>query len=152
VPVAGGDVVVFDRGYTNYEYFKGLCEEKAGFVTRLKSNEKYKRVKKNPVKTGSVVVSEYEIIIPSLSKDMLFRKIIVKDPETGKRITLLTNNLQWSPATIGAVADRTIFQGDKTEPEDKTVLWQFEECRNDTNLGSVNSVLVVLSIKKKVKE
>jgi hypothetical protein len=50
------------------------------------------------------------------------------------------------------VADRTIFQSDKTEPEDKTVFWQFEECGNDTNPGSVNSVLVVLSFKKKVKE
>jgi hypothetical protein len=57
-------------------------------VTRLKSNAKYKRVKKNPVKTGGVVVSEYEIIIPLLSKGMLLRKIIVKDSETGKSLTV----------------------------------------------------------------
>jgi putative transposase len=103
VPVARGDVVVFGRGYTDYEYFKALCRGKVWFVTRLKGNTKYKRVKKNPVKSGGVLVSDYEIIIPPLSKDIRLRKIIARGPETEKKITLLTNNLQRSPKTAGGI-------------------------------------------------
>jgi IS4 transposase len=96
-------VVVFDRGYTNYEYFTALCEEKAWFVTRLKSNAKYQRAKTNRVKAGGTVLSDYEIVIPPVSKDIRLRKIITRDAAAGKKITLLTNNLQWPPETIGAV-------------------------------------------------
>jgi hypothetical protein len=103
IPVNAGDVLVFDRGYVNYAYFAALCGLKAWFVTRLKKNAVFKRVKKNPVKPGGAVLSDYEIIIPSLSSELRFRKIIVRDPETKKKIVLLTNNLTWSSSTIGAV-------------------------------------------------
>jgi hypothetical protein len=103
VPVNAGDVLVFDRGYVNYAYFKALCDLKAWFVTRLKKNACFRRVKKNAVKPGGVVVSDYEIIIPSLSSELHFRKIIVRDPDTKKKIVLLTNNIVWAPSTIGAV-------------------------------------------------
>ena len=43
------------------------------------------------------------------------------------------------------VADRTVFQGDKTKPEDKTILRKLKECGNDTNLDSPHSLPVVLS-------
>jgi hypothetical protein len=43
------------------------------------------------------------------------------------------------------VADRTVFQGGKTKPEDKTVLRELKECGNDTNLDSPYSLFVVLS-------
>ena len=94
VPYNPGDVLVFDRGYTDYGFFKVLCETKVWFVTRLKNNAVYKRIKKNPVKKDGVVISDYEIIIPSLSDKIIFRKIIVRDPETKKKIVLLTNNLR----------------------------------------------------------
>ena len=103
VPYNTGDVLVFDRGYTDYGYFKTLCEENVWFVTRLKRNAVYRRVKKNPVKKGGVIISDYEIIIPSLSHERAFRKIIVQDPETRKKIVLLTNNLQWAATTIGSI-------------------------------------------------
>jgi hypothetical protein len=44
------------------------------------------------------------------------------------------------------VADRTVFQGDKTKPEDKTVLWELKKRCNDTNMDSAHSVSVVLSV------
>jgi putative transposase len=103
VPYKAGDVLVFDRGYTDYGYFRALCEEKVWFVTRLKRNAVYRRVKKNAVKGGGSIISDYEIIIPSLSNELIFRKIIVRDPETKKKVVLLTNNLNWSPATVASV-------------------------------------------------
>jgi len=103
IPYNPGDVLVFDRGFTDYVYFKSICVKKAFFVTRLKSNAVYKRIKKRKVKEGGNIISDYEIIIPSLSDELVFRKIIVRDPETKKKITLLTNNLQWSAVTVGSI-------------------------------------------------
>ena len=102
-PYKSGDVLVFDRGYTDYVYFSMLCAQKAWFVTRLKSNAVYKRVRRRPVTKGETILSDYEIIIPSLSDTITFRKIIVRDPETKKRITILTNNLHWSADTVASV-------------------------------------------------
>jgi len=103
VPYEAGDVLVFDRGYTDYKYFASICEKKAYFVTRLKKNAAYKRVKKHPVREGGNIISDYEIIIPSLSKEITLRKIIARDPKTKKRVVLLTNNLKWSAVTIAGV-------------------------------------------------
>jgi hypothetical protein len=103
VPYEPGDILVFDRGYVNYEYFEEICAERAWFVTRLKSNAVYKRVRKNPVPEGGNIISDYEIIIPRLSGEIKLRKIIIRDPDTGKKIVLLTNNLKWSGATVAGV-------------------------------------------------
>ena len=103
VPYNSGDVLVFDRGYTDYGYFKSICTKKAYFVTRLKKNAVYRRVQKRAVKKGGNIISDYEIIIPSLSKEIKLRKITARDPETKKKITILTNNLQWCAQTIASV-------------------------------------------------
>ena len=103
IPYKAGDVLVFDRGYADYEYFKALCNEKTWFVTRLKKNAVFRYGKKREVKEGGNIISDYEITIPSLSKEITLRKIIVRDPETKKKIVLLTNNLSWSSATVAAV-------------------------------------------------
>jgi len=103
VPYEAGDVLIFDRGYTDYGYFASICEKKAYFVTRLKKNAVYRRVKRNSIREGGNIISDYEIIIPSLSEEITLRKIIVRDPNTKKRVTLLTNNLKWSAATVAGV-------------------------------------------------
>jgi len=103
IPYQAGDVLVFDRGFVNYTYFETLCKEKVWFVTRLKSNAVFRRVQKYAVKEGGNIISDYDIQLPSLSKELTFRKIIVKDPDTKKKVTLLTNNLNWSSATIASV-------------------------------------------------
>jgi hypothetical protein len=43
------------------------------------------------------------------------------------------------------MADRVIFQSDKTELEDKTVLREFKKCGNDTTMDSAHSISIVLS-------
>ena len=103
VPYNPGDVLVFDRGYTDYAYFASICEGKAWFVTRLRSNAVYKSVGKREIKAGGNIISDFYITIPSLSNELVFRKILVRDPETKKKITLLTNNLEWSATTVASV-------------------------------------------------
>ena len=81
IPYETGDALVFDRGYTDYGYFASIREKKACFVTRLKKNTVYKPVKKNPAREGGDIISDYEIILPSLSKEIKPHKIIARDPE-----------------------------------------------------------------------
>jgi len=103
IPYESGDVLVFDRGYADYGYFKEICAKKAYFVTRLKKNAVYRRVGKREVKEGGNILSDYEIKIPSMSKEIILRKIIACDPKTKKRIVIITNNLKWSASTVAGV-------------------------------------------------
>jgi hypothetical protein len=52
----------------------------------------------------------------------------------------------------GAVADRVIFQRDKTELEDKEVLREFKECGNDPSMDSVDSIPFILCVEGENKE
>jgi hypothetical protein len=45
------------------------------------------------------------------------------------------------------VGDRIIFQGDKTESENKTVLWEFRERGADPNMDSIDSLSALLFVK-----
>lgn len=103
IPYQRGDALTFDRGFNNYQYYNKLCEDGVIFVTRLKTNAVYQEVKKRSVKEGGTIMSDDEIVIPKVSPDIRLRKIISIDPETQKEITLLTNQLKWSAATVGLV-------------------------------------------------
>jgi putative transposase len=93
------DVVVFDCGYTDYS----LTGQKVWFVTRLKKNTGFKRVKRNE-SLGKEWYQTMKSSFPAIYKEKHLRKIIVRDPaDTGKKITLLTNNLKWSASTVSAV-------------------------------------------------
>ena len=100
VPYNPGDVFVFDRGYVDYAYFESLCMEKVWFVTRLKKNAVFRYGEKRSVTEGRNVMSDYEITIPSLSQKIKLRKIIVRDPETNKKIVLLTHQITLSLTSI----------------------------------------------------
>jgi hypothetical protein len=65
----------------------------------LKKNARFKGVKKNGA-TGKDIVSGYEIIIPGCSDEKHLRKIIARDPDTGKKTPLLTNNIKWAVSTV----------------------------------------------------
>ena len=103
VPYSPGDVLVFDRGYTDYEFFSELCTSKAWFVTRLKKNAVYTRIRRREIIEGGNIISDFEIKIPSMSKETVLRKIIARDPDTMENIVIITNNLKWSATTIAAI-------------------------------------------------
>ena len=52
----------------------------------------------------------------------------------------------------GSVADRNIFQSDKTKLEDKAVLWELKERGNDAGMDSVDSVSFILPAESEVKD
>ena len=107
IPLEKGDVVVFDRGFTNFKWYASLCERNIYFVTRLKKNADYRIIKRRSPKQHKHISSDQIIELQGFySKQYCpyqLRRIRSRDPETGKWIVLLTNQQSWSATTIAKV-------------------------------------------------
>lgn len=102
-----GDVVVFDRGYNSFKWLQMLENTGVFFVTRLKSNADYSIVDRDDVSNQEFISSDQIIKMDGFYSKQNYpgnlRRIRSIDPETNKPIELLTNNFNWSPATIAAI-------------------------------------------------
>jgi hypothetical protein len=102
-----GDVITFDRGYTDFKLFAKYCTAGIYFVTRLKKNASYKVKGRRDVSAYDNISSDQTIIMDGFYTNkkcpLELRRIRSKDPETGKYIIILTNNFDWSPSTISRV-------------------------------------------------
>jgi hypothetical protein len=107
VPLEAGDVAVIDRGYTDFEWFGTLCERGTYFVTRLKKRAAYRVVERRDVSHLSNIrsdqVIEFKGFYSHQKLPYRLRRIHARDPKTGKRVVLLTNQMTWSAATVAAV-------------------------------------------------
>jgi Domain of unknown function (DUF4372)/Transposase DDE domain len=102
--IESGAFYLLDRGYLDFKRLFVTHQANAFFVTRAKSNTKFKRRYSNPVdKIATNIVCDQTGVLPLFyaSKDYpaLLRRVVVKD-ETGKRIVFLTNNLALEPTLI----------------------------------------------------
>jgi hypothetical protein len=106
IPLEAGDVIVFDRGYNDFAWFKTLVDKSVFFVTRLKQNARYKIIERHPP-THKDIYSDHIIEFTGFyaRKDCpcRLRRIRSKDQKTGKIIVILTNNLAWSAKTIAMI-------------------------------------------------
>jgi IS4 transposase len=99
-------VVVFDRGYSDYEWFAELGRRGVFFVTRLKRGAAYKVVASRLVPQRSRVVSDEVISFPGCaeaSPEYLFRRIVVEDPGRDEPLVFLTNHLGFGATTVAAI-------------------------------------------------
>ena len=107
IPLNKGDVLVFDRGFTNFKWYASLCERNIYFVTRLKKNADYRIVERRSTRQHKHISSDQTIQLQGFySKQKCphqLRRIRSRDPETGRWIVLLTNQFKWSAATIAKV-------------------------------------------------
>jgi hypothetical protein len=107
IPLEKGDVVVFDRGFTNFKWYASLCERNIYFVTRLKKNADYHIIERRSTRQHKHISSDQTIELQGFySKQHCpfpLRRIRSRDPQTGKWIVLLTNQFKWSAATIAKV-------------------------------------------------
>lgn len=97
-----GSIVVFDRGYNDYDWFAQLENKGIFFVTRLKSNADYTVVRRRPVNKGHGVTSD-QLIRLKKRPDLLLRRIGYKDPETNKHYIFLTNHFDLDAKTIADI-------------------------------------------------
>lgn len=106
-PMEKGDVYAFDRAFHDFAWLADLCRRGIIFVTRLKSNSAYRIVERHPERKNDLIKADQLIEFSGFySHENLpfrLRRVVARDPETGKKVALLTNQLTWAPSTIAAV-------------------------------------------------
>lgn len=103
---APGAILVFDRGYTDYEWFANLTQQAVYFVTRLKENADYGVLEKREVPQRRGVLRDEVIFLYKLAQagqDAYFRRIEFYDEERDRVLVFLTNHLELAAATVAAV-------------------------------------------------
>lgn len=107
IPLEKGDVAIFDKGYTDFSWYRVLDDKGVIFVTRMKQNAHYRAIERKDVSRLKNIFSDQIIRLEGYFSKQKFpgklRRIRSKDPETGNIITILTNNFTWSAATIARI-------------------------------------------------
>jgi hypothetical protein len=102
-----GTIVVFDRGYADYDWFATLDAQGVFFVTRLKENADYGVVERRPVPESSAVRRDEIIFLYKAARgghlDLFLRRIEVWDEEQKRILVFLTNHRGFAASTIAAV-------------------------------------------------
>lgn len=103
VPIPGS-YYIMDRAYLDFERLYNLHMEKAFFVTRAKTNFKFKRRYSNAVDKSTGVQCDQTIILtthyPAKKYPEALRRIRFYDIERQKRLVFLTNNFDLPAVTI----------------------------------------------------
>jgi hypothetical protein len=100
-----GAYYLLDRGYLDFARLFAIHQAQAFFVTRAKSNTKFKRRYSHPVDRINTNILCDQVGVLTVfysSKDYpaTLRRVVVRDEESGKRVTFLTNNFALKPELI----------------------------------------------------
>jgi len=101
-----GSIVVEDLGYTDYAWYGQLIAQKIFFVTRQKSNARYRVLERRPVNTKLGLVADETIQLTGAKNRECpkpLRRIVYQDPETGKVYVFLTNHFRLAAKTIADI-------------------------------------------------
>jgi hypothetical protein len=102
-----GAFYVMDRGYLDFGRLYLMHQTLAFFVTRAKSNTRFRRIYSAPVDRSTGIICDQTIALTGTisRKDYpeYLRRIRFKDPETGKTLVFLTNNFTVTAAAICAL-------------------------------------------------
>lgn len=109
-----GTIVVDDRGYFDFSLFATRIEDQNYFVTRIKSNTVYQSIVENELPEGKdehILKDELIYLTGKAAKEagidqVRLRRVAIYKEEDNKVIEVITNNLQWEAATIGALYKR----------------------------------------------
>ncbi len=96
LPVEAGSFYILDRGYLDFARLYVMTRHAAFFVTRIKSNTRYRRLYSWPVNKSTGLRCDQTIVLSGFYSlrdypDKL-RLVHFVDPDTGKRLRFLTNN------------------------------------------------------------
>lgn len=99
-----GSIVVFDKGYTDYKWFKALNDKGVFFVTRVRKNAIWRIEERRTIDKSKGLRSDQTISLTGIKPKKLglpkLRRIGYRDIETGKHYEFLTNNFSLSAQTI----------------------------------------------------
>ena len=98
-----GSIVVFDKAYNSYTWFRTLTDKGIFFVSRLKINARYKVSQRRAVRRNTGLTSDQTITVKCQKEALALRKIGYRDPESGKHFQFLTNNFRLAAKTIADI-------------------------------------------------
>lgn len=102
-----GSIVAIDKAYNDYAWYKQLTDKGIFFVTRLKSNAKFRVICRRPVLKEKGLTCDQTIEFTGLQTakkcPIRVRRIGYRDAETGKHYVFLTNNFKLSARTIADI-------------------------------------------------
>ena len=101
-------IYVFDKGYNDYKAYKLFCDNKTGFVTRLKDNAVYNTLEQNEIEehihSGVLQDEIIEITVKEKDKEskLKLRKVVFYDRQLKRTFEFLTNLFDIRPDLIAA--------------------------------------------------
>lgn len=98
-----GSIVVCDKGYNSYAWFRALTDNGIFFVTRLKDNARYEVGKRRLVSKKTGLTSDQTIIVKHKNAPLRLRRIGYRDSESGKHFKFLTNNFRLAAKTVADI-------------------------------------------------
>jgi hypothetical protein len=103
VPEAGA-IYVMDRGYVDFSRLYALHTSGAFFITRAKSNLVARRLYSAPSDRTEGIICDQTIVLSGQKSRKDYpahlRRVRLNDPETGKKLVFLTNNMSLPAQTI----------------------------------------------------
>jgi hypothetical protein len=104
-----GTILVFDRGYIDYRWFRSLDERGVFFVTRLKRRASYSVLEEHHVPERGGVLRDVTIRLSSRqlkggSSPLL--RLVEYRAHDGRTYEFLTNHLTFGPTTIAAIYEQ----------------------------------------------
>ena len=104
---APGSILVMDKGYLDYSWYKSLSEQGVFFVTRARTNMRYRVTERRTVNTSTGLKADQTIRLSGVKSrhEALppLRRVSYRDPESGQRYQFLTNHFALAAPTIAAI-------------------------------------------------
>lgn len=102
-----GSMIVMDKGYTDYGWYKQLTKKGIFFITRQRANAKYRVVERREANRAQGITSDQVIELTGLQfqdKELpKLRRIGYRDADSGKHYVYLTNHFKLSAKTVADV-------------------------------------------------
>ena len=105
-PIEAGATYVFDKGYCHYGWWKQIDAAQAHFITRPKTNARFKvvahRYVRKVIGDGFRIIDDAQVVLVSKGDSRLpfrLRRVRVRRDD-GTKITLITNDLKRTAADI----------------------------------------------------
>ena len=102
-----GAFYIMDRGYIDFARLHRLTQAAAFFVVRGRENFRFRRLYSHAIDRRTGLICDQTVVASGVHTatgypDKL-RRIKYRDPETGQRLTFLTNNFTLPPLTIAGL-------------------------------------------------
>ncbi len=151
-------IIVDDRGYFDFKLFAQRIDDGNHFVTRMKTNTLYESIEEKDLPEGEdehILKDELIYLTGKAAKEadidtVKLRRVAVYRKEDNKVIEVITNNLDWSAATLGELYKRrwqieTFFKLMKQNLQIKTFLGTSENaCKSQIFIAMIVYLLLEL--------